>query len=254
MRPHRPRSEPRPGMTMTEHSILDPSRTVSASQTPSEPRGLRRPVRVDLAAAAAPPVESGGGLAGRMSSSAVTQIAAVLGERAGSAPVRRLFEAAGLARYLATGPTAMVDEREVSALHRALRQQLGPACARAVARAAGRRTADHLLVRHVPEPIRRLLRHLPRPVVARLLLLVVERDACRLAGSGAFVAVYGRPIRLGLTHNPLCGPSHTGEPICDFLTGTFEHLFRSLLSPDASVREVACAATGAPACIFEIEP
>ncbi|MEZ5905988.1 MAG: bacteriochlorophyll 4-vinyl reductase [Geminicoccaceae bacterium] len=188
-----------------------------------------------------------------MCPSAVSQVAAVLGERIGEAPVRRLFEAAGLSRYLSADPTTPVDEREVAALHRTLRHRLGPACAGAVARAAGRRTADRLLARHLPEPLRRLLRHLPRPLVARLLLRSFERDHWRLAGSGAFVAVYGRPIRLGLTNNPLCPHEHSEAPACDFLAGTVEQLCRRLITPRSTVREIACEACGAPACIFEIE-
>ncbi len=195
----------------------------------------------------------GAGSAGRMNACAVTQVAAVLGERAGEAPVQRLFETAGLARHLKASSMATVAERDVLALHRTLRRQLGPACARAIARAAGRRTADHLLVRHLPAPIRHLLPRLPRPVVARLLLMALERDVCRLAGSGTFVGVYGRPMRLGLTRDPHCRSEDATGPICDFLAGTLEHLFRSLLGPAANVRLIACAAGGAPACIFEIE-
>jgi divinyl protochlorophyllide a 8-vinyl-reductase len=207
----------------------------------------------DLATVASPPIGAVTGQVGRMCPSAVSQVAAVLDERVGEAPVRRLFEAAGLSRYLAGAPTTPVDEREVAALHRTLRHQLGPDCARAVARAAGRRTADRLLARHLPEPLRRLLAHLPRPLVARLLLLSFERDHWRLAGSGAFVAVYGRPIRLGLTNNPLCPDEHSKAPACDFVAGTVEQLCRSLITPRSSVSEIACKACGAPACIFEIE-
>lgn len=207
----------------------------------------------DLATATSPPTRMVDRPAGRMCSGAVSQVAAVLGERVGEGPLRRLFQTAGLSRYLAEGPAALVDEREVAALHRTLRQQLGPACARAVTRAAGRRTADNLLAQHVPEPLRRLSRHLPCSLVARLLLLTLQHDPWRLAGTGAFVAVYGRPMRLGLANNPLCQRQRNEAPICDFLAGTFEQLCRSLIDPRSTVREIACEASGAPACIFEME-
>lgn len=207
----------------------------------------------DLATATSPTTGAVGRPAGHMCSGAVSQVAAVLGERVGEAPLRRLFQTAGLSHYLADGPTALVDEREVAALHRTLRHQLGPACARAVTRAAGRRTAHDLLTQHVPEPLRRLSRHLPCPLVARLLLLTLQRDPWRLAGSGSFVAVYGRPMRLGLTSNPLDPGQRNEVPICDFLTGTFEQLCRSLICPQSTVREIACQAGGAPACIFEMD-
>ncbi len=207
----------------------------------------------DLATAPSTPTRAASRSTGRMCAGAVSQVAAVLGERVGEAPLRRLFATAGLSRYLADGSAALVDEREVAALHRTLRHQLGPACARAVTRAAGRRTADNLLAQHVPAPLRRLSRHMPCPLVARLLLLTLQHDPWRLAGSGAFVAVYGRPMRLGLTNNPLCLRQHDDAPICDFLAGTFEQLCRSLISPRSTVREIACEAGGAPACIFEME-
>lgn len=190
---------------------------------------------------------------GRIGPNAIIQLAAVLRDRAGSLPVQRLFRAAGMAHYLDAMPREMVDEQEVRVLHATLRQQFGPACAQALARAAGRRTAAYLLERRIPKPAQWLLKRLPKPLAVRLLLKAIERNAWTFCGSGAFVAVYGRPARLGLTHNPLCRGLKSDAPACDFYAGTFEALFRALIDPAAKVREVACEALGDAACVFEVD-
>lgn len=190
---------------------------------------------------------------GRIGPNAIIQLAAVLRDRAGSLPVQRLFRAAGMAHYLDAMPREMVDEQEVRVLHATLRRQFGPACAQALARAAGRRTAAYLLERRIPKPAQWLLKRLPKPLAVRLLLKAIERNAWTFCGSGAFVAVYGRPARLGLTHNPLCRGLKSDAPACDFYAGTFEALFRALIDPAAKVREVACEALGDAACVFEVD-
>ena len=190
---------------------------------------------------------------GRIGPNAIIQLAAVLDDRAGAAPVRRLFEAAGMPHYLDAMPRDMVDEQEVCTLHATLREQLGPACAQALSRAAGRRTAGYLLQHRIPKPAQWLLRRLPKPLAVRLLLQAIERNAWTFAGSGAFCAVYGRPARLGITHNPLCRGLKSETPVCDFYAGTFEALFRDLINPEAKVREVTCEAMGDAACVFELD-
>lgn len=192
-------------------------------------------------------------VAGRIGPNAIIQLAAVLDDRVGAVPVQRLFASAGMAHYLQAMPKEMVAESEVRALHAALRQQFGPACAQALARAAGRRTAGYLLENRIPKPVQWLLRRLPKSLAVRVLLKAIERNSWTFAGSGTFVAVYGRPARLGITHNPLCrGLINVEEPRCDFYAGTFEALFRALINPEAKVHEVACEAMGAEACVFEL--
>jgi divinyl protochlorophyllide a 8-vinyl-reductase len=193
------------------------------------------------------------GVAGRIGPNAIIQLAAVLGERAGVSPVERLFKSAGIAHYLEAMPKEMVAEGEVRALHSALREQFGPACAHALARAAGRRTAGYLLENRIPKPAQWLLRRLPRRYAVRLLLKAIEKNSWTFAGSGTFVAVHGRPARLGLSHNPLCHGLHTHEPACDFYAGTFEALFRALINPEAKVREISCEGMGHQACVFELD-
>ena len=197
-------------------------------------------------------MQQAAGSIGRIGPNAIIQLAAVLDDRVGAAPVRRLFEGAGMAHYLDAMPEEMVDETEVRALHATLRQQFGPACAQALSRAAGRRTAGYLLAHRIPAPAQWLLRRLPKPLAVRLLLRAIERNSWTFAGTGTFCAVYGRPARLGITHNPLCRGLQSDVPACDFYAGTFEALFRALINPHAKVREVTCEAMGDAACVFEL--
>ncbi len=190
--------------------------------------------------------------AGRIGPNAITRVAEVLAPRFGAAATLTLFEHAGLRHHLLAPPTDMVDEAEVRALHRALRDMLGGPAARGVARAAGERTADYLLAHRIPKPAQVLLKALPAALAARVLLAAVTRNAWTFAGSGAFSARAGRPCVLTIRGNPLCRDVTAAEPACDFYAGTFERLFRVLVHPASQVREVACEARGDSECRFEV--
>lgn len=194
----------------------------------------------------------GTAIAGRIGPNAITRVAEALGP----ARARPVFQHAGLAAYLEAPPQAMVDEREVIALHAALRSDLGEAEARRVAADAGRRTAAYLLAHRIPAPAQVLLKALPAGLAARALLQAIGGHAWTFAGSGQFVAqVTGdraRPVVLTIAHNPLCRGVHSAEPCCDYYLAVFEVLFRTLVHRDATVAETACEACGDPACTFEI--
>ncbi len=194
----------------------------------------------------------GARMTGRIGPNAIIRVAEVLPARVGSDATRRLFDRAGLARYLGAPPQAMVDEAEVRALHGALREALGATAAREVARAAGQRTADYLLAHRIPRPVQRLLRWLPAPLAARVLLAAIGRNAWTFVGSGRFTAQAGRPCVLQIAGNPLCRGVQAETPGCDFYAGTFERLFRVLVHRDAQVLETHCEACGDAACRFEI--
>ncbi|RVT52573.1 bacteriochlorophyll 4-vinyl reductase [Rubrivivax albus] len=191
-------------------------------------------------------------IAGRIGPNAITRVAEALG------PVRAppVFRHAGLAAYLQSPPQAMVDEREVIALHAALRADLGDAEARRVADDAGRRTAAYLLAHRIPAAAQRLLKVLPAGMAARALLRAIGGHAWTFAGSGRFLARFtgdrARPVVLTIAHNPLCRGVHSAEPACDYYRAVFEWLFRALVHPGARVVEAACEACGDPACVFEV--
>ena len=190
--------------------------------------------------------------AGRIGPNAITRVAEVLLPRLGQGGTAGIFERAGLLEYLAHPPETMVEEVEVSRLHRALRAAVGEAGAREVEFEAGTRTGDYLLAHRIPKPVQAVLRHLPAVLASRVLLTAIRRHAWTFAGSGEFTARAGHPVRLTIRHNPLCVGVDSGEPSCAFYTATFERLFRVLVHPEARVRERQCESLGAPACVFEV--
>jgi divinyl protochlorophyllide a 8-vinyl-reductase len=191
----------------------------------------------------------------RIGPNAVIRVAEALLARGGSAAQRAVFHRAGLHAYLRQPPAAMIDEREVRQLHRALHDELGAGAANEVACEAGRRTADYLLAHRIPRIAQSVLRRLPAPLAARLLLSAVQRHAWTFAGSGRFaverVEARGARARFAIADNPLCIEATGPQPACAFYAATFERLFRVLVHAGTRVDEVACSAHGAPACLFE---
>ncbi|MEO0821052.1 MAG: bacteriochlorophyll 4-vinyl reductase, partial [Pseudomonadota bacterium] len=191
------------------------------------------------------PAAAGAALVGP---NAVLQTAQALRAHGGEALAARIFAEAGLPALLAAPPEGMVPERVAADLHRALAASLPEAEAQAVARDAGRRTADYLLAHRIPRPAQWLLRALPGRLAARLLLAAIGRHAWTFAGSGRFEGALGREglVRIAIHANPLALP---GGP---WHAAVFERLFRALVSRESRVRSVASCADGHPACRFEI--
>jgi divinyl protochlorophyllide a 8-vinyl-reductase len=189
---------------------------------------------------------------GRIGPNAIIQLAQALPALVGMAETRRLFERAGLTEQLRAPPQGMVAEDEVRRLHTEMRAQLGARLAAQAAHAAGQRTGDYLLAHRIPRPVQALLKRLPAPWAARVLLAAIRRHAWTFVGSGRFEARAGTPVVLRIRGNPLCAGLHADVPACDFYAATFERLFAVLVHPDSRVREVACEACGDAACEFEI--
>lgn len=207
---------------------------------------------------------------GRIGPNAVTRLAEALDELSGARVTDTVFGAAGLLRYRQEPPSTMVDEAVVTALHAALRHALAPADATAVARRAGALTGDYLLAHRIPAPVRALLRALPAPWAARLLVRAMSKHAWTFAGSGAFSAVEALRVpgpagalrsggvrvhprlQLVVAGCPLCRASSTPAPVCDYFAATFERLFTALVASSATVRETDCQATGSSACRFQV--
>lgn len=188
--------------------------------------------------------------AGRIGPNAIVRMVEALDNLEGRDAGARLLERAGLSRYIGRLPEAMVDEAEVIALHRAVREALGEGRAETLGWLAGRKTADYLLAHRIPKPMRRALTILPAPLAARVLLAAISRHAWTFAGSGRFRVVGFRPVTVEIAGSPWAR-SHTARgPACTYFAATLERLFAALVHPNARVRETACAATGAPACRF----
>lgn len=192
------------------------------------------------------------GLSGRIGPNAITRVGEALAVFAGRPTAEDVFARAGLAAHWRTPPQDMVDETEVARLHAALRDTLGEADARHVAREAGRRTGDYLLAHRIPKPVQAVLKRLPAALAARVLLAAITRHAWTFAGSGRFSARAGRPVVVQIRHNPLCRGMVADTPACEFYAATFERLFRALVHPRTQVVETHCEACGDDACRFEL--
>ena len=189
---------------------------------------------------------------GRIGPNAILRVMEALSSHSGPAAVREVFGHAGLSPYLESPPDAMVDEGEVSALHRALRDSLGPEEARAVGRQAGHLTGDYLLANRIPPFAKTLLKALPPALGGRLLLRAIARNAWTFTGNGQFTYRSGQPHRLHIAGCPLCDGARSEDPLCDYYGATFERLFQTPVSPRTRVIEVHCQAQGHPACTFEV--
>ncbi|MGQ9659292.1 MAG: bacteriochlorophyll 4-vinyl reductase [Thermochromatium sp.] len=188
---------------------------------------------------------------GRIGPNAVIRVFETLNERRDSTVAETVFRRAGLGGYLDALPEAMVPEEEVIALHQALRETLGIAEAREIAREAGRRTGDYLLARRIPRPVQAILKILPPRLASRTLLKAISGNAWTFVGTGQFAVTSDNPPWIEITHSPLCRGARASEPLCDFYAGTFERLFRALVHPHSVVTETACQAMGDPSCLFK---
>ncbi len=188
----------------------------------------------------------------RIGPNAILRVAEALRAGPDAAAVERVFETAGLAHYLTTPPTEMVDEREVTALHRALREVLGVKRAREIGADAGRRTGDYLLANRIPRPAQWILKVLPKPMAAKVLLQAIEKNAWTFAGGAVFRTEAGPPTRFVFEGSRICLETQSPVPLCDFYGGTFERLFRVLVDPEVRVVEIQCQSTGHRACVFEV--
>lgn len=182
----------------------------------------------------------------------ITGIAEVLPMRVGSRASQALFEAAGLLDAWRQRPRGLVADAELRRLHRVLRETLGLPTARAVARDAGARAADHLLATHLPRWKQSLLRRLPAAWAARALGAELRRLAWTFAGDGEVRVQPGRPTVVTIRGNPLCKGVQAAEPGCDFVCALLERLAVVLVDPGCRAVETDCESCGAPACRFEL--
>lgn len=191
--------------------------------------------------------------AARIGPNAVTRMAEALRALHGEAVAARIFAAAALGEMLRDPPAEMIDERDVTRLHRSAHAALGAVAATAVAREAGARTGAYLLAQRIPRPVQWLLRHLPAPLAARLLVAAIARHAWTFAGSGEFGVRWQRGgVRLAIARCPLCREIAASDPACDFYCATFERLFGELVRAGSTVTEIACQACGGETCVFEV--
>ena len=167
-----------------------------------EQQSMGRPA-TELTMGAHEILQRGAGAApARIGPNAIWRVLEALQAGADPTAVERVFERAGLAGYLQALPQEMVDEREVTALHQALRDELGIKQARQIGADAGSRTGDYLLAKRIPRPAQTVLRLLPGIFACRILLKAIERNAWTFAGSAGFSTQPGKPTRFILDGLP----------------------------------------------------
>jgi len=188
----------------------------------------------------------------RIGPNAILQVMAALRARHGEDVAAAIMAHAGLQSMLAHPPQHMVAERDVIALHGAVRRELGADAARGVMIAAGLATGDYLLAHRIPRFAQRVLRLLPARIASRALLAAISRHTWTFAGSGGCTFTNGHPVRVAIRNCPACRGERAAVPACDYYANTFARLYGALVHQDARVRETTCIATGSDACRFEI--
>lgn len=190
----------------------------------------------------------------RIGPNALTQVADALVASGGRARAEAVFEAAGLWRRLAAPPTAMVPAAEAAALNRALFETLPREEAEAVLARAGARLGDYLLAHRIPRLAQRLIRAAPSRLGRALLYGAIRRNAETFAGADRFsAAISAQSDILTIEESaPAADMRGADGPVCGLFAGTFERLLRVLVSDRLRVREIECAAMGAPACRFAV--
>jgi divinyl protochlorophyllide a 8-vinyl-reductase len=194
--------------------------------------------------------------AGQIGPNAITRMAEALNDQFGPSLRLQLFEHAGLLHHLVKPPEHMVAQDEVRSLHLAVYGHLPPDQAAEVARAAGFATGNYLLAHRIPRILQTVLKRLPAPLAARVLLAAIARHAWTFVGSGRFVAQPpawdATGVVVTLHNNPLCTQRHSPYPVCHFHAATFERLFAALVHPATRVHELSCEASGGDGCRFDI--
>jgi len=163
-----------------------------------------------------------------------------------------VFLLAGEHEWLAAPPEAMVDERRVARVHRAVRAVLPAARASKLLADAGVRTADYLLAHRIPAPVKGLFRLTPKRLAARMLTVAISKHAWTFAGSGQFHVISVDPVIFEITGNPFRIGYEPDRSYCDWHLAVFSRLFQALVSLDIQARETACTGFGDPCCRFEL--
>lgn len=186
------------------------------------------------------------GAQGRIGPNAIIQLIPPLQSAYGVAACEAVFRRAGIPRLLHEPAAEMVPELAVRSLFDALQQELGPAAAAAILKLAGEGTAQYVMRNRIPAAVRVLLKTLPGPVAARLLLGAIGRNAWTFAGSGRFSFVAGRPHVITISNNPIATPG------CPWHLAVFTTMFRALASGSAELSHDACIGLGQACCRYTI--
>jgi divinyl protochlorophyllide a 8-vinyl-reductase len=165
---------------------------------------------------------------------AVLQTVAAMEARLGRTETRAILDDAQIAA-LPSGE-AMIPEAHALRLHRwlALHQPLGSF---AVAEDAGARTADYIIAHRIPRHAAWLLRRLPAPLAAPLLMMAIRKHAWTFIGAGAFTAGDAWAFTIDRTRaNDVVLPP---ESLFCWYAAVFTRLYRVLVASDCTCRVIA---------------
>lgn len=173
----------------------------------------------------------------RIGPNAILRFVEVVAAATDAGTAQALLAAAGLPYHLAALPTAMVDEREVVALHRAALERLGLALTLDYAAEAGQRTAHYLLANRIPKPAQAILRVLPPTLASRVLLGAIGAHAWTFAGSGRLHIAHGHPVTVDIVGGPIPLAGAAAISLGRYYGATFATLYRSLVSSRTRVAD-----------------
>lgn len=174
---------------------------------------------------------------GRIGPNAVIQVFNALEEAYGTQEATRLARRAGLSHHRALAPAAMVEERDVVALHVTVRNTMTSNEGDQILWRAGERTADYILANRIPKPVQVLLRALPAKLASTRLLKAISKNAWTFAGSGTFAFTAGKPATLTLIDCPACTEVYAQNERCLYYAATLQGLFQALAHPNARMED-----------------
>ena len=165
---------------------------------------------------------------------AVLQTVAAMEARLGGAETRAILDDAQIAA-LPSGE-AMIPEVHALRLHRwlALHEPLGSFV---IAEDAGARTADYIIAHRIPRPAVWLLRHLPAPAAAPLLMAAIRKHAWTFIGAGQFAAEGAWRFTIDRSHadDAILPP----DSLFHWYAAVFTRLYRELVARDCTCRMIA---------------
>ncbi|MBB4196840.1 bacteriochlorophyll 4-vinyl reductase [Rhodoblastus sphagnicola] len=189
---------------------------------------------------------------GHIGPNAVIQLIEALKALGETEAMVRLFTDADRLAWLDSPPSAMIPASEAARLHIGLRDVLPKARAEVVLAKAGSLTADYLLANRIPRPAQFILKLLPAPLAARILMRAISANAWTFAGSAGFSYDLNSGVEARIRDNPLCEGLKSDSPSCVWHAAVFEGLFRALVSPATRAREISCCAQGDDCCRFQL--
>ncbi|PPQ38219.1 divinyl protochlorophyllide a 8-vinyl-reductase [Rhodoblastus acidophilus] len=189
---------------------------------------------------------------GHIGPNAVIQLIAALKALGETEAMTRLFTEADRLAWIESPPSAMIPADEAARLHIGLRGVLPKERAEAALALAGRLTADYLLANRIPRPAQFILKILPAPLAARVLMRAISANAWTFAGSAGFSYALGAGVEARIRDNPLCEGLQADAPACVWHAAVFEGLFQALVSPKTRATETTCCANGDDCCRFQL--